>query len=107
MQPPGIFGSVIQSIHWSKMRVSRGSPRGALKAGSSTRSVKRLEATSSTATCSSSLLPKCENKPLLESLSSSASAPMVRPSSPSRPAIRNARSRMRSRVSSPFDMPVK
>lgn len=38
------------------------------------RSVKRLEATSSTATCSSSLLPKCENNPLLESLSSSARA---------------------------------
>src|SRR5262249_15111016 len=55
--------------------------------------------------CRSSFDPKCAKRPLFERPSSPASPPMLRPSSPVRLASRNAKSRMRSRVSSPLDMP--
>src|SRR6185503_4750200 len=85
----------------SKSFQRRSRPCADSNAGLMTSRMKIARAASTVATCRSSFEPKCAKRPLLLIDSSSASRPIVRPSSPSAEAMWTAVSRIALRVRSP------
>src|SRR4030095_1204530 len=83
---------------------SRGSPRGAESAGTTTTAANFSAAASLTPTCSASFESKWANRPLFDIPMSPATLPSDMPSRPSTLAARSAVSTMRERVVFPFAM---
>src|SRR5215216_7349917 len=102
-QPPG-RASASQASQRENSSRTLGSPRGAARAGRTTRSMKRARVWSSSWSWSASLDWKWAKSPLLESSVAAASDPMVRPPSPTRLATRAASSSTACLVSVPLLM---